>query len=312
MTKRGVSAALVALVAMLAFAVPATADGAERLTYKKAKRLAVRLAEKQVAGRDIVRYHLVDADRRGRNKIVFAYDDRSEDFVYCTARVVVKRIARGERTVFRARFRRSECDGIPADARAFEAVTRATAREMRATEDATEASLRSVRRSINRCEDLEVPRSRRATVAAVIDIAIIGALAGPNDETLGEFVAALGQVDTSNAALQAGVIGWADYLDVLRSLPSIPDPCATLRSWAQADWSADQSPVDLEAYRDLDRRAGTDERAIAVAARYLARVGVFPGAVIRFTPEGMLLRLVPGLPASGGGDKIALRKPALF
>jgi len=312
MTKRGMSAVVIALVAMLAFAGTANAQSAERLTYKTAKRLAVALGEKQVRGRDIVSYHLRDPERLGRNQIAFDYDDRAEDNVYCTATVVVTRRVTTDRTRFRAVFRGQECAGVPADALAIEAATRATVRALRDTADETVASLRRVTRSIRRCEDLNVPRSRREAVSAVLDIAIIQALEGPNDAAIGDFVAALDQVDTTNAVLQRGIAGWADYLAVIRGLPSIPDPCATLQRWAQADWAESEAPFDLDEYRVLDRRAGLDERAINRAARYLSSVGVFPRAVVQFTPDGLLLRLAPSLPASGGQGKIALRKPALF
>ena len=76
MTMRGMSAAVVALVAMLAFCATAGAQSDGRLTFKQAKRLAVRLAEKQVDRRDLVSYHLVRARRLGRNGMAFAYDDR--------------------------------------------------------------------------------------------------------------------------------------------------------------------------------------------------------------------------------------------
>jgi len=94
----------------------------------------------------------------------------------------------------------------------------------------------------------------------------------------------------------------------VRSLQSIPDPCATLQSWAQAGWAADQSPIDMTAYRALDQRVSADSRAIERAAKYLAVNGVFPRTVVQFTPEGLLLRLAPKLPGeTGGAGKIALR-----
>jgi hypothetical protein len=294
MTKRGVAGVVAAVLAMLAFAGAANAQSG-RLSYKTAKRLAVTLAEKQVRSRDIVSYHLTKPKRLGPRKIAFVYDDRSETAVFCTAAIVVTAKRSGSTTRVSARFRRQACTPIPDDALAIEAATRNAARALRGTADDTEASLERVTRSIRRCEDLVVPRSRRGAVSAILDIAILEALEGPNDSVLGDFVAILGEIQTAKVVLQRGIAGWADYLAVVRSLPAIPDPCATLQRWAQADWAASESPIDLGAYRELEARVEEDQTRIERAARYLARVGVFPRAAVRFTPDGLLLRLAPSL-----------------
>jgi hypothetical protein len=279
------SAAAIALVAVLAFAGTASAQAGDRLTYKAAKRLAVTLAEQQVRDRDVVSYHVRDAERIGRNRIVFAYDDRTANEVFCTAVIAVRRTVSAERTRTRARFRGQECDGIPSDALEVEAITRALVRDLRGTEDATEASLRRVTRSIRRCEDLDVPRARRDAAAAVIDSALLHATFDPNLEVLDEFATALGQVETSAAALEGGIAGWVDSLTAIRALPSFPDPCATLQRWEQADWAADEAPVDLAEFSALDRRLDADIRAIVRAGRYLASVGVFPRVARQFVFE---------------------------
>jgi hypothetical protein len=300
-----------ALCAMLALAGTAGAQSS-RLSYATAKKLAVQLAERQVANRDVVSYHLRGAERLNRRTIVFAYDDRTENDVFCTASLIVRQRVDGSVTRIAARFRGQRCAKIPADALAIEAATRETVRDLRSTAGETDASLRRLIRSVRRCRNLEVPRPRRAVVAAILDIATVQALEVPNDSALGDFVTDLGEIETSNTVLQRGIAGWADWVAVIRSLPSIPDPCATLQRWAQAGWSASETPIDMAAYRSANRRASADERAISRAARHLARVGVFPRAVLQFTPEGMLLRLAPDLPATGGRGKVVVRKPALL
>ena len=312
MTMRGMSAAVAALVAMLAFGATANAQSGGRLTYKQAKRLAVRLAEKQVRKRDLVSYHLLRARRVGRNAIVFAYDDRTPSDVFCTARVVVTRRVGDETTRLRARFRGQRCAKIPSDALAVESATQAAVRELRGTADATTASLRGVTRSIRRCQDLDVPRSRQEAVAAVVDIAIGGALARPNDEVLGDFVRALGEIQTSRPVLQQSFAAWADFLAAVRALPQISDPCATLQQWEQAGWAESESPVDMEEYRALEERFEVNGRAIDRAAGFLASVGVHPRAALRFTPDGLVLRLAPDLSPNDSIGKVALHKSALL
>jgi hypothetical protein len=311
MTKRGRPAVAIALIAALGFTGSAAAQS-KSLSVTAAGKLARKLAAKQIRGRDVVSFHIYAPARSGRNRVAFHYDDRTTANVFCTARILVTRRVGSTRTVIRARFRNARCKGIPADVLAVEAVTRNAVRAMRGTTVATADSLDALERSVKRCRKLDVPRARRSAVAAILDIALVQALEGPNDAALGDFVTALGDVDTTNATLTAGIAAWADYVAAIRSLPAIPDPCATLQKWAQAGWAADQSPIDLNAYKAIDTRTSADDRAITRAARLLARAGVFPRTVVQFTPQGLLLRLAPQLPITGGKGKLTLRKPAIL
>jgi hypothetical protein len=312
MTKRGVPAVAIALIVGLGITGSASAQ-TKALSVPTASKLARALAAKQVQGRDVVSFHIYAPARQGRNRVAFLYDDRTTANVFCTARIVVTRTVGVKKTVIRARFRGPACKGIPADVLAVEAATRNTVRALRGTTAATADSLNALERSVKRCRNLDVPRARRTAVAAILDVSLVEALEGPNDAALGDFVTALGNVQTTNTTLAAGIAGWTDYLAAIRSLPDIPDPCATLQTWAQAGWAADQSPIDMAAYRAVDQRTAVDQRAITRAARYLARSGVFPRTVQQFTPEGLLLRLAPEIPAiTGGKSKLTLRKPALL
>jgi hypothetical protein len=306
MTNRGVPALVIALIAALGFCGAASAAPGP-LKVKQARKLARKLAEKQVAGRDVVSFHILAAKRTGPNTVAFAYDDRTNVNVYCTAVIVVKQRVGATKSVLTARFGKKSCENIPLDALATETATRNAVRALKGTTVATTDSLKSLQASIKRCRNLSVPRANRAAASAILDVALVEALEGPNDAVLGDFVNALGQVDTTNATLTAGIAGWTDYLATVRSLPAFPDPCATLQSWAQAGWAADQSPIDMNAYKAADQRTNADEKAIAKAAKYLAVNGVFPRTVVQFTPEGLLLRLAPKLPVTGGKGKLALR-----
>ncbi len=312
MTKRGVPAVAIALTAALGFCGAAQASTGP-LKVKQARKLAHKLAEKQVRGRDVVSFHVAGAKRLGRNSVALAYDDRTNVNFFCTATIVVTQRVKTHRTIRTARFRGQKCEQMPLDVLAVEAATRNAVRALRGSAVATADSLDRLQASVKRCRKLAVPRSRRDAANAILDTALVEALEGPNDAGLGDFVSALGSVDTTNATLTAGIAGWTDYLAAVRALPPIPDPCATLQSWAQAGWAADQSPIDMNAYRAIDQRTAADSRAIKRAARYLAVNGVFPRTVVQFTPEGLLLRLAPNLPGeTGGKGKLILRKSALL
>jgi hypothetical protein len=311
MTKRGLPALAIALVAALGFCGVASAASAP-LSFKDAKKIARQLAQKQVRGRDVVSFHLLSGRRLSRSRVAFAYDDRTVDNVYCTAALLVSRTSNSKTTTTRASFKGQKCDRIPSDVLAVESTTRAAVRALRGTAVATADSLDRLARSVKRCQNLNIPRARLAAASAVVDVGVVEALEGPNDAPVGDFVDALGKIPTSNAILAGGIAGWQDYLAVVRSLPQISDPCAALQAWEQAGWSTSSSPIDMAAYTALEHRATIDQSAIARTARYLARVGVFPRTAVAFTPEGLLLRLAPSLPVTGGKGKLTLHKPALL
>ena len=293
MTKRGVAAAVVALIAALGICGAASAQ-AQPLKKKDARKLALKLARKQVRAHELAFFQLGPAKRSGSDRVVFAYQDRRAGVdVFCTAHIVVTRRVTGRRTLMTARFRGPKCQGMPADVVAVETATRNAARAVNSNTAETTSSLDAVSASVKRCRKLDVPRSRRTAVAAVLDTALGEALERPNDTALGDFVTALSSISATHSTLKAAIAGWADYVAAVRSLPSIPDPCAALKDWAQKGWAASDAPLDLAAYRAVSRRTATDSRAIERGSRLLARSGVFPRAVLQFTPEGLLLHLLP-------------------
>jgi hypothetical protein len=302
MTKRLTSALLCAAI-LLALGGAATAE-AKPLSYRTAKALAKRLAQRQVHGRSVVSWHLLTSQRVGPNRIVFAYDDRTTANVFCRARLIVSSSTRGRTTTTRARFAGQRCAGIPSEVLQFEALTRSAQRELRANTAETVDRLDAVRRAVRTCRAVRVPRSKRHDAQALFDIATVEALEQPNDAAVGTFVASLADVDASNATLAAGAAGWADYLAIIRSLPQVDSPCGLLKSWASAGYTAASAPIDFAEFRRLDRRSSVDEGVIDKAATLMAERGAFPNAVIGFTPGGLLTQASVKTGITGGAGKL--------
>ena len=84
------------------------------------------------------------------------------------------------------------------------------------------------------------------------------------------------------------------------ALPPLPDPCATLAQWEKDRYAADKAPVDFAALTALDKRGSGDLVRIARAAKYMARSGAFPSAVLNFTPDGLIFREKIDVGVTGG------------
>jgi hypothetical protein len=278
---------LLALVAVLACCAPASANV---LTLKDAKKAAKRLAAKQVQSRQIVSFHIVKAKRVSPRAIKFAYDDRSAVNVFCTSVIVVK-LPRSTSRTATASFdpRTSVCRHVPDAALAFEAATRNAVRQVSGQAAFVKGSLNALKRSSLACRRLRVPASRAKQVALFTESANTSALYGPVDTQLQAFVNALGAVQNADATLVAAAAGWADLLEVYRSLPSFqPSLCGAVKRWAAANWAASAAPADYTALKALDVRATGDQLAIARGAKHLAAVGVFPRTAASFTAIGLV------------------------
>jgi hypothetical protein len=291
--------------AMLALGGVATAQ-AQGLTTKAAKKLAKKLAEQQVQGRDVISYHLFGARRLGSNRVVFLYDDRTREHVYCTAAIVVTRSTVARRTTTRARFVDQDCAGIPAEVRAFEAATRRAQRALRANSRSTLRALIRLERNLQGCTDVlsDAPRSRRDEVDLLLGVAGFQAIVGPNAEQLTTFVSELAAVDAQNARLAAGSAAWVDFLEAVAALPVVDDPCAMLRQWARSQWVGGAAPVDFAAIRAFNRRLTTDSRTIRRAATYMASRGAYPNAAVGFSVAGILAETVGGAGLVRGGVEV--------
>jgi hypothetical protein len=305
MTKRLTAALLCALVAFALGGVATAQAKGKPLAYKDAKALAKRLADRQVRGRNVVSFHLQRASRLSPTKLVFPYDDRTADHVFCTAAVVVTSRTGGRKTTIKATFTKVACAGIPSEVLKFEALTRRAQRDLRTNTAATVDAVDAVGRSDRRCRNVKVPRSKVASAQSLFDIALVEALERPNDSAVGNFVAALVDANASNPTLATGAAAWADYLATVRALPDVADPCGALKAWKREGFASSAAPIDFAAYRSLDRRASRDIRAIEKAASLLLRRGAFPNAAIGFTPDGLLLQLAAKAGITGGTQKAA-------
>jgi hypothetical protein len=286
--KRGMSLAL-ALAIVLALGVGTTAQASSRLTLKQAKRVALKLKREQKRKFNLRANHVGKAHRLGRTRIAFAYDARTKPGTYCTATLRVRKSVNGRHIRYRARIGRQDCLTIPDDALAAERATRKAQRAIRVR--ATRRSLTRLTHRLSRCENMRVPKRRRAAVHAVIDVATTNALVQPNVDALDRFVGRLSRIDDPHRPLGDGIAGWLEYVGIVEGLPSYPHPCGTLRDWRDAGWSADESPIDMRDYRRAAHRAARDRRAIDRASRFLARVGILPRQVVGFTPDGLLFYL---------------------
>jgi hypothetical protein len=304
MTKRLTVALLCAAATFVS--VGAASAEARALSNRTARELAKQLAEKQVRGRDVISFHLRGPRRLSATRVVFLYDDRSTDNVYCTARLIVSSVTRGRTTSISARFAGQHCSGIPAAVLKFEAITRRAQRDLRANTGATLDALAAVKRSTRRCRAVKVPAFKAREADALFQIALVEALERPNDAALGGFVQRLRGANVANARLAAGARAWEEYLAVVRSLPTVDDPCGALKAWKRAGFRAADAPIDFAAYRSLVRRSDADQRAIVRAARLMAARGAFPNAALGFTTDGMLQQLAVRAGITGGRKLIAM------
>jgi hypothetical protein len=304
MTKR-LMVAMLCAVGAFALGGVATAE-AKTLSYGDAKVLAKKLAEKQVRGRNVVSFHLQRPVRVSATQLVFPYDDRTKDNVFCTAAVVVKSTTSGRFTTIKARFTQVKCNGIPSEVLRFEALTRRAQRDLRTNTAATVDALDAVGRSARACRNVSVPKSKARDAQALFDIALVEALERPNDAAVGNFVGALVDADVSNPTLAAGAAAWADYLATVRALPDVSNPCGLVKNWKAAGFAAGAAPIDFAAYRSLDRRAARDTRTIEKAASLMLRRGAFPNAAVGFTPDGLLLQVGAKIGIVGGSKAKAV------
>jgi hypothetical protein len=311
MTKRLTAVALCA-AAMLAIGGVATAD-ARGLTRHDAKQLAKRLANKQVRGRGVISFHILLPRRVSASEVVFLYDDRTKQNVYCTATIIVTQSTKGTarggtRTTTRARFFDQSCNLIPGEVLRFEAATRTALRDVRANRRATTRAVRTVERSAIGCK-VRPPRSRTDDAELIFGVAFNRALFQPNGDALLSFVARLTDVGAGRARLAAGAAAWTDLVATVAGMPDVGDPCKALRAWAGTGYAADQAPIDFAATRASIAALDADTKAINGAARLMARFGAFPSAAVGFTADGLLSESVGNLLAGnvGPAGKLSLR-----
>jgi hypothetical protein len=147
------------------------------------------------------------------------------------------------------------------------------------------------------------PRCDRADKAApddrAIDVLLTDLLLAfapafdPIRPALDTFLAELERIPTSDPALRGGRAGWRTEIDIIRRLPSTPDPCAALQGWQKTGFAASAAPIPLDVL--INPAANAAPGKIAVAARRMRSLGVGVGAARRFTGRAMFRGVGLGL-----------------
>ncbi len=143
----------------------------------------------------------------------------------------------------------------------------------------------------DRCDraDDAAPAGREIEVL-LIDLLLAFAPAyDPIRPALDMFLAELERIPTNDPALRGGRAGWRTEIDIIRRLPSTPDPCATLQAWRRTGFAPAKAPIPLDVLVNPAARAA--EGKLAVAARRMGQLGVSAGAARRFTGKGMFARV---------------------
>jgi hypothetical protein len=254
------------------------------LTEARARKLALSLARRVARERDVVAWHLSPAVKVRRTRIVFVYDDRNRDDVFCTAKVIVEQTAR-ERSVTIGSGR---CAAVPAEALSIEKRTNALIRAVRGKVGELRRSLRAYDAQIRRCEGLVVPRGHHEDAEALFDAAGAVAFVAPIAAQLDGFVTALQNIQPEDPDLVRGVVAWRRLLTIVDALPRpVTDPCGALQQWAANSYAPEAAPVDFAELRELLASGRRQERRIFLTSLRLARLGVFPNAALGFTPDGL-------------------------
>ena len=159
-----------------------------------------------------------------------------------------------------------------------------------AQQDAIEAKLLNVTLEAlgdERCDraDNAAPGIRGIEVL-IVDILLAFAPAyDPVRPGLDTFLAQLEAIPTNDRALRGGRAGWRTEVDIIRRLPSTPDPCAALQAWQRTGFAEDRAPIPIDVLTNpaADASAGK----IAVAARRMRQLGVGATAAKRFRGRQM-------------------------
>jgi hypothetical protein len=129
------------------------------------------------------------------------------------------------------------------------------------------------------------PDERALQVVLVALLLIVAPGYDPVRPALDTFLAELEAIPIADRVLRSGRAGWRSEVDVIRRLPSVPDPCGTLQTWQRAGYTDSASPIVVAAVLNPGLIAAEDK--LAQAARRMRALGVGAGAARRFTGDGM-------------------------
>jgi len=139
----------------------------------------------------------------------------------------------------------------------------------------------------NRCDRAVngAPSDRELEVVLVALLLILAPGYDPVRPALDTFLAELEAIPIADPILRSGRAGWRSEVDLVRRLPSVADPCATLRTWQRAGYAASASPIVVDAVLNPGLLAAEDK--LTLAARRMRALGVSASAARRFTGDGM-------------------------
>lgn len=139
----------------------------------------------------------------------------------------------------------------------------------------------------DRCDraDDAAPNGREIEVLLMDLLLAFAPAYDPIRPALDRFLAELERIPTNDPALKGGRAGWRTEIDIIRRLPSTPDPCAALQAWQRTGFAASKAPIPLDVLTNPAAEAA--EGKIAVAARRMRRLGMRAGAARRFTGKGI-------------------------
>jgi hypothetical protein len=261
-----------------------------RLSVHTARTLANRLAAKQRRQRSLVFAEVGRATRRSSSRIDFSYRDRSTSDVLCTARIVVVQTGSSRS----ADIRGAACKGIASEYLRFEKLSRDLSHSVSDKAGKVQKSLRHYSKSLAKCDNVVVPKSRRKDVAMLIESGGVYAFYRPLRMRLGDYVQSLHDVNAGDPVLVRGVEAWDRTLVLIDALPAASaDPCGAVRQWSANGFSSDSAPADFGQLKVLRSDMGTEGGKLDDGAKHLLEEGVVRHAATAFSPKG-LLALVGG------------------
>jgi hypothetical protein len=139
----------------------------------------------------------------------------------------------------------------------------------------------------NRCDQAvrAAPDDRALEVVLVALLLIVAPGYDPVRPALDTFLAELEAIPIADPILRAGRAGWRSEVDLIRRLPSLPDPCGALQTWRRAGYTDSASPIVVAAVLNPGLLAAEDK--LARAAKRMRALGVSASAARRFTGDGM-------------------------
>lgn len=139
----------------------------------------------------------------------------------------------------------------------------------------------------DRCDaaDDAAPGGREIEVLLVDILLAFAPAYDPVRPALDTFLSELERIPTNDPALRGGRAGWRTEVDIIRRLPSTPDPCAALQAWQRTGFAPARAPIPIDAVTNPAAVAAGGK--LAVAARRMRQLGAGASAAKRFRGREM-------------------------